>query len=84
MHCKDCIYYKKDGNHQIWDEDYQKVIRKIEVGKCLNPKIRYNHKIQDDDELIYHDSEDYSAYLYVGKFFGCVHFKEPSHSNASS
>jgi hypothetical protein len=78
MYCKDCKFYKFDRTDQILDEkiDGSEVIKKIKRGKCSNSNLRYSYELEDESQLIYCDSEDWSAYLYVGEMFGCVHFKE--------
>ena len=48
-----------------------------EYGKCTHPKISYSAIPNENiDELIYMDGEEYFAYCYMGKNFGCVYFKE--------
>ena len=76
MYCKDCKFYKEGDIDQIFDVDDLKVIKKVIRGECTNSNLRYDYKLRNDNELIYHDSEDWSAYLYVGQLFGCVHFEE--------
>ena len=76
MYCKDCMFYEYDGTDEIIDEETNEVIKKIKRGKCHNSNLRYYWKLENTDQLIYHDSEGYSAALYVGEMFGCVHFKE--------
>lgn len=66
MYCKDCKFYKYDR------VEYNNLTR----GECLNSKLLFSFKLESEDELIYHDSENYSAGFYVGELFGCVHFKE--------
>lgn len=76
MYCKDCKFYKYDRTDEIMDEDYYEVKMKIKRGKCLNENLRYGWQLENESQLIYVDSEDWSADLYVGELFGCVHFKE--------
>ena len=66
MYCKDCKYYKYDR------VEHNNITR----GYCLSSKFKFSFELESEDGLIYHDSEDYSAGLYVGELFGCVHFKE--------
>lgn len=66
MYCKNCKFYKVDR------VEYNNLTR----GECLNSKFKFSFELESEDELIYHDSENYSAGLYVGELFGCVHFKE--------
>lgn len=66
MYCKDCKFYKYDR------VEYNNLTR----GECLNSKFKFSFELESEDELIYHDSENYSAGFYVGEMFGCVHFKE--------
>ena len=90
MYCKDCKFYKYKETDQIIDGVTYKVIKDINKGICKNNNIRYAWQLENDSQLIYHDSDDYSATLYliyhdsddysatlyVGELFGCVHFKE--------
>lgn len=79
MYCKNCKFYKYERTDEIIDEkiDGSEVIKKIKRGTCSNKNIRYAWELENDYQLIYHDSEDcYKAFLYVGELFGCVHFKE--------
>ena len=76
MYCKDCKFYKYDRTDEIMDEDYYKVKMTIKRGKCLNENLRYGWQLEHESQLIYNDSEDWSANLYVGEMFGCVHFKK--------
>lgn len=76
MYCKNCRFYKYARTDEIIDEATYKVIKDIKRGKCKNINLRYAWKLENESQLIYYDSEDYSAYLYVGELFGCVHFKE--------
>lgn len=76
MYCKDCKFYKYEETDSIIDEVTYKVIKDINKGICINNNIRYAWQLANDSQLIYHDIEDYKAYLYVGELFGCVHFKE--------
>ena len=76
MYCKDCKFYKYKETDQIIDGVTYKVIKDINKGICKNNNIRYAWELDNDSQLIYHDSDDYSATLYVGELFGCVHFKE--------
>ena len=81
MHCKDCKFYKFYREEDIWDDsNFTKTGKTIKLGECTNKKIRYTDQMENDDELIY-DSENYSAALYVGELFGCVHFKEKENIN---
>ena len=66
MYCKDCKYYKYDR------VEHNNITR----GYCLSSKFQFSFELESEDGLIYHDSEDYSAGLYVGELFGCVHFKK--------
>lgn len=66
MYCKNCKFYKVDR------VEYNNLTR----GECLNSKFKFSFELESEDELIYHDSEGYSAGFYVGEMFGCVHFKE--------
>jgi len=75
MYCKDCKFYKYDRTDEIWDEDSYQVKMTIKRGKCLNENLRYGWQLENESQLIYQDSEDWSANLYVGEMFGCVHFK---------
>lgn len=76
MYCKDCKFYKFYREEDIWDDsNFTKTGKTIKLGECTNKKIRYTDQMENDDELIYYDSEDYSAALYVGELFGCVHFE---------
>lgn len=65
MYCKDCFYFKKDR------DEGNGLFR----GECSNKKFRFDYELINEDELIYHDSEGYSAGFYVGELFGCIHFK---------
>ena len=76
MYCKDCKFYKYDKTDEIIDEKTYEVIKKIKRGTCSNGNIRFGWELENTDQLIYHDMDDYKAYLYVGEMFGCVHFKE--------
>ena len=76
MYCKDCKFYEYDRTDEISDEEYYEVKMKTKRGKCLNENLRYDWQLENPSQLIYHDSEDWSAYLYVGQLFGCIHFKE--------
>ena len=76
MYCKDCKFYKYDRTDEIMDEDYYEVKMEIKRGKCLNENLKYGWQLEHESQLIYVDSEDWSADLYVGELFGCVHFKE--------
>ena len=76
MYCKNCKFYKYDRTDEIIDEETYEVIKKIKRGECHNSNIRYSYRLENTDQLIYHDMDDYAAYLYVGEMFGCVHFKE--------
>ena len=76
MYCKDCKFYKYDRTDEIIDKETYEVIKKIKRGTCSNDNIRYDWNIENTDQLIYHDMEDYMAYLYVGEMFGCVHFMD--------
>ena len=66
-------------NCKFWERVTTRAGRDL-IGKCNCPKMVYVgddgiDKI-DDDGLGYADAEDYSAYLYVGGLFGCIHFTE--------
>lgn len=76
MYCKDCKFYKFDRVDQILDDELYRVKMEINRGTCNNNNLRFGWELENDSQLIYHDSEDYSAALYVGELFGCVHFKE--------
>lgn len=78
MYCKDCKFYKYDRTDKIIYEkiDGSEVIKNIKRGTCSNENIRDAWELENSGQLIYHESEDYSAALYVGEMFGCVHFKE--------
>lgn len=76
MYCKDCKFYKYDRTDEISDENYYNVKFKIKRGKCYNENLRYGYELENESQLIYLDSDDYAASLYVGELFGCVHFKE--------
>ena len=76
MYCKDCKFYKYDRTDEIIDEDTYEVLKEIKRGTCNNSNLRFAFELEDESQLIYHDSENYSAGLYVGELFGCVHFKE--------
>jgi hypothetical protein len=58
------------------DEQIYEVKMKIKRGKCLNENLKYGWQLEHESQLIYVDSEDWSADLYVGELFGCIHFKE--------
>ena len=75
MYCKDCKYYKYDREDQIADENYYKVKFKIKRGKCYNENLRYGYELENESQLIFLDSDDYAADLYVGELFGCVHYE---------
>ena len=66
MYCKNCKFFKIDR------VEHNNITR----GYCLSSKFKFSFELESEDGLIYHDCEDYSAGLYVGEFFGCVHFKE--------
>ena len=66
MYCKDCKFYKYDRVEH----------NNINRGYCLSSKFKFSFELESEDGLIYHDCEDYSAGLYVGELFGCVHFKK--------
>ena len=76
MYCKDCKFYKYDRTDDIMDEQIYEVKMEIKRGKCLNENLKYGWQLENESQLIYVDSEDWSADLYVGELFGCVHFKE--------
>jgi len=76
MYCKDCKFYKFDQIDNLFDEMYYEIKMILKRGKCLNPNLKYGYELSNKSELIYYDSMDYSAHLYVGELFGCVHFKE--------
>ncbi|CAB4157660.1 hypothetical protein UFOVP683_38 [uncultured Caudovirales phage] len=76
MYCKDCKFYKYDRTDNIMDEQIYEVKMKIKRGKCLNENLKYGWQLENESQLIYVDSEDWSADLYVGELFGCVHFEE--------
>lgn len=76
MYCKDCKFYKYDRTDDIIDEKTYEVIKEIKRGTCNNSNLRYAWELEDESQLMYHDSVNYSAALYVGELFGCVHFKE--------
>lgn len=69
MYCKDCKFYKTT-------EIIDKKIYKLENGSCHNENLKYGWELENESQLIYHDLEDYSAAINVGKLFGCVHFKK--------
>ena len=75
MYCKDCKYYKYDRANQIADENYYKVKFKIKRGECYNENLRYGYELENESQLIYLDTDDYAADLYVGELFGCVHYE---------
>ena len=66
MYCKDCKFFKVDR------VEHNNITR----GYCLSSKFKFSFELESEDGLIYHDCEDYSAGLYVGELFGCVHFKK--------
>jgi hypothetical protein len=76
MYCKDCKFYKFDRTDQILDKELYRVEKEFNRGKCLNENLRYGWQLEHESQLIYVDSEDWSANLYVGELFGCVHYKE--------
>lgn len=63
MYCKNCKFYKYDR------VEYNNLTR----GECLNSKFKFSFELESEDELIYHDSESFSAGFYVKELFGCVH-----------
>lgn len=75
MYCKDCKYWKFDRVDEILDGKY-KVVEEFKRGECLNKNLRFGWGIENESQLIYHDSDDYSAYMFVGELFGCVHYKK--------
>jgi len=76
MYCKDCKFYKFDRTDQILDEELYRVDKEFNRGTCHNKNLRFGWELENESQLIYHDSDDYSAHMFVGELFGCVHFKE--------
>lgn len=76
MYCKDCKYYKFDRVDEILDEELYRVEKEMRRGICLNKNIRFGWELENESQLIYHDSDDYTAYLFVGELFGCVHYEK--------
>ena len=70
MHCKDCIYAEKDRT-------YTDMYSCKKIIDSNNVQFSYNKKTQEADTTIAYswDCESYSSGNYVGKDFGCIHFK---------
>ena len=66
--CKNCKYYE-GYTDDIYIED--------DKGSCSCPKIINDEpeKLPLNDKAEYTDYEGYMAYFFVGKNFGCIHFK---------
>lgn len=62
--CKNCKYWTHYNNS---------------FGECSSDKLFYGSGMslnqEDNDGLCYGDAEMYSAFLYTGESFGCVHFR---------
>jgi len=61
MYCKDCKFYKYDRTDDIMDEQIYEVKMEIKRGKCLNENLRYGWQLENESQLIYVDSEDWSG-----------------------
>jgi hypothetical protein len=69
-----CNYYPRCKTCGFWKK-YEK--EEIPQGFCECPKIFYmDENIEVTDEVIYGDSDHYSAFLLMGADFGCVHHRE--------
>ena len=70
MYCKNCKHFEKTD------------IGEPTQGDCDSDKFyysddRYTGEVKKfDDKLEYWDYEGYSAGVYVGENFGCIHFKK--------
>ena len=75
MMCIDCLYWQRNVEHP-WYPD-----RGTKFGECFCDQFIYTGDGQFDfpfkgDELLYWDSEGYSASFITGENFGCIHFLE--------
>lgn len=75
--CKNCKYFQHDYNNDYsWKEKYE-----YNYGECRCNKFEYEETYnyeekKETDKLLYYDYESYSAGFFVGKDFGCIHFKK--------
>ena len=79
-------YTYNDTNNYVYDSSVECGNKKSIFGMCNCKKLaygypfdkkEYNNEVneQTPDMLLYCDGEEYSAFFYTGKDFGCIHFK---------
>ena len=72
MMCIDCLYWRRLTERPYYPD------RETKFGDCSCDHFVYTGDVQfplSDDELLYWDSEGYSAGFETGEYFGCIHFE---------
>lgn len=65
--CKSCKYFNEKSSGTSY----------VSYGDCDSDKLRYGEPNKNEtDNLLFEDYECYGASLYVGKDFGCIHWKQ--------